>query len=92
MIDLLDANQSIQKKLKCDTCEMTFNKRPAVLMHMSRNGHKKPNICSHCGKNFTRSDMFSKHVLSAHMNQNKDKIFNYQQKKNRRKIMVHMWL
>ncbi|KAJ7581893.1 hypothetical protein C8J56DRAFT_958454 [Mycena floridula] len=51
---------------KCPVCEATFTRPQHVARHMRSHTGDRPYKCQHCGDQFARSDLLSRHVNKCH--------------------------
>ena len=68
--------KSIDKELKCDTCQKVFTKKYNYLRHLSTHVHDKKEAysCDMCDKKYERKDKFIAHRKSHEDNVDKIKI------------------
>ncbi|KIY63662.1 hypothetical protein CYLTODRAFT_493736 [Cylindrobasidium torrendii FP15055 ss-10] len=57
---------------KCPVCQATFTRPQHVARHMRSHTGDRPYKCTHCGDQFARSDLLSRHINKCHANE-KDK-------------------
>ncbi|KAF9013572.1 hypothetical protein BDZ89DRAFT_1077084 [Hymenopellis radicata] len=58
---------------KCPVCQATFTRPQHVARHMRSHTGDRPYKCTHCGDQFARSDLLSRHINKCHANE-KDKL------------------
>ncbi|KAL5525869.1 hypothetical protein ACEPAG_7207 [Sanghuangporus baumii] len=51
---------------KCPVCQATFTRPQHVARHMRSHTGDRPYKCQHCGDQFARSDLLSRHVNKCH--------------------------
>nr|BAO04163.1 transcription factor Gf.BMR1 [Grifola frondosa] len=51
---------------KCPVCQSTFTRPQHVARHMRSHTGDRPYKCQHCGDQFARSDLLSRHVNKCH--------------------------
>ncbi|KAJ6522410.1 hypothetical protein B0H19DRAFT_682485 [Mycena capillaripes] len=51
---------------KCPVCQATFTRPQHVARHMRSHTGDRPYKCTHCGDQFARSDLLSRHVNKCH--------------------------
>ncbi|KAI9453302.1 hypothetical protein BJY52DRAFT_1398954 [Lactarius psammicola] len=54
---------------KCPVCNATFTRPQHVARHMRSHTGDRPYKCQHCGDQFARSDLLSRHVNKCHPNE-----------------------
>ncbi|KAI0247692.1 hypothetical protein BJV78DRAFT_898758 [Lactifluus subvellereus] len=54
---------------KCPVCQATFTRPQHVARHMRSHTGDRPYKCQHCGDQFARSDLLSRHVNKCHPNE-----------------------
>ncbi|KZT22412.1 hypothetical protein NEOLEDRAFT_1243965, partial [Neolentinus lepideus HHB14362 ss-1] len=54
---------------KCPVCQATFTRPQHVQRHMRSHTGDRPYKCQHCGDQFARSDLLSRHVNKCHANE-----------------------
>ncbi|KZV63596.1 hypothetical protein PENSPDRAFT_202610 [Peniophora sp. CONT] len=54
---------------KCPVCQATFTRPQHVARHMRSHTGDRPYRCQHCGDQFARSDLLSRHVNKCHPNE-----------------------
>ncbi|KAI6035729.1 hypothetical protein EDC04DRAFT_2704655 [Pisolithus marmoratus] len=54
---------------KCPVCQATFTRPQHVARHMRSHTGDRPYKCQHCGDQFARSDLLSRHVNKCHANE-----------------------
>ncbi|KZS92564.1 hypothetical protein SISNIDRAFT_466912 [Sistotremastrum niveocremeum HHB9708] len=54
---------------KCPVCQSTFTRPQHVARHMRSHTGDRPYKCQHCGDQFARSDLLSRHVNKCHSSQ-----------------------
>ncbi|KAF5388889.1 hypothetical protein D9757_005031 [Collybiopsis confluens] len=52
---------------KCPVCSATFTRPQHVVRHMRSHTGDRPYKCQHCGDQFSRSDLLSRHVNKCHV-------------------------
>ncbi|KAK0470433.1 putative zinc finger/binuclear cluster transcriptional regulator [Desarmillaria tabescens] len=51
---------------KCPVCQATFTRPQHVARHMRSHTGDRPYKCTHCGDQFARSDLLSRHINKCH--------------------------
>ncbi|KAI6122339.1 hypothetical protein EDD16DRAFT_1571722 [Pisolithus croceorrhizus] len=54
---------------KCPVCQATFTRPQHVARHMRSHTGDRPYKCQHCGDQFARSDLLSRHINKCHANE-----------------------
>lgn len=54
---------------KCPVCQATFTRPQHVARHMRSHTGDRPYKCQHCGDQFARSDLLSRHINKCHPNE-----------------------
>ncbi|KAJ4482920.1 hypothetical protein C8J55DRAFT_605320 [Lentinula edodes] len=52
---------------KCPVCSATFTRPQHVVRHMRSHTGDRPYKCQHCGDQFSRSDLLSRHINKCHV-------------------------
>lgn len=65
---------------KCPVCFATFTRPQHVARHMRSHTGDRPYKCQHCGDQFARSDLLSRHVKKCHANESLPRASNYRRK------------